>query len=139
MILMIYKLVVQGHNTFCLAVLQSDYDDYITIGREYTHCIPYIKRSLISFLHVRSLNSFPFSYSFIDLYFSPFFFSQETSLRAHACLLTMILSLIDIFVSENFLMGYHMVFDRENLSFGWSRSNCEYFSHFKKFIGFLLI
>ncbi|CAL5189366.1 unnamed protein product [Lathyrus oleraceus] len=48
----------QGPSTFCLAVLQSDVDDYITIG-------------------------------------------------------------------QNFLMGYHMVFDRENLSFGWSRSDCQ--------------
>ncbi|KAK2375698.1 aspartic proteinase protein [Trifolium repens] len=28
-------------------------------------------------------------------------------------------------IGQNFLMGYHMVFDRENLRFGWSRSNCQ--------------
>jgi hypothetical protein len=56
---------------------------------------------------------------------------MKQSLKADACRLTMVLPLIDIFVSENFLMGYHMVFDRENLWFGWSRSNCKYFSQLK--------
>jgi hypothetical protein len=58
---------------------------------------------------------------------------MKQSLKADACRLTMVLPSIDIFVSENFLMGYHMVFDRESLRFGWSRSNCKYFSQFKKF------
>lgn len=30
-----------------------------------------------------------------------------------------------ITIGQNFLMGYDMVFDRENLRFGWSRSNCQ--------------
>ncbi|XP_054788225.1 aspartic proteinase-like protein 1 isoform X2 [Prosopis cineraria] len=28
-------------------------------------------------------------------------------------------------IGQNFLKGYHMIFDRENLRFGWSSSNCE--------------
>ncbi|XP_028771909.1 aspartic proteinase-like protein 1 [Neltuma alba] len=28
-------------------------------------------------------------------------------------------------IGQNFLKGYHMTFDRENLRFGWSSSNCE--------------
>ncbi|KAI4337735.1 hypothetical protein L6164_016113 [Bauhinia variegata] len=28
-------------------------------------------------------------------------------------------------IGQNFMMGYNMVFDRENLRFGWSNSNCE--------------
>ncbi|KAI4307351.1 hypothetical protein L6164_030551 [Bauhinia variegata] len=28
-------------------------------------------------------------------------------------------------IGQNFLIGYHMVFDRENLRFGWSSSNCQ--------------
>ncbi|KAF8012070.1 hypothetical protein BT93_I0256 [Corymbia citriodora subsp. variegata] len=28
-------------------------------------------------------------------------------------------------IGQNFMMGYRMVFDRENLKLGWSRSNCQ--------------
>ncbi|KAJ8557308.1 hypothetical protein K7X08_002933 [Anisodus acutangulus] len=28
-------------------------------------------------------------------------------------------------IGQNFMTGYHMVFDRENLKLGWSRSDCE--------------
>ncbi|KAB5556536.1 hypothetical protein DKX38_007445 [Salix brachista] len=29
-------------------------------------------------------------------------------------------------IGQNFMMGYRVVFDRENLNLGWSRSNCEF-------------
>ncbi|XP_039063082.1 aspartic proteinase-like protein 1 [Hibiscus syriacus] len=28
-------------------------------------------------------------------------------------------------VAENFMTGHHIVFDRENMKLGWSRSNCQ--------------
>lgn len=31
-----------------------------------------------------------------------------------------------IYVAENFMVGYRLVFDRENLKFGWSNANCKY-------------
>ncbi|RVW56074.1 Aspartic proteinase-like protein 1 [Vitis vinifera] len=35
------------------------------------------------------------------------------------------LAQMDLYYAENFMWGYRMVFDRENLKLGWSTSNCK--------------
>ncbi|XP_070670112.1 aspartic proteinase-like protein 1 isoform X2 [Malus domestica] len=35
-------------------------------------------------------------------------------------------------IGQNFMVGYRLVFDRENLKFGWSNANCENNNHGKK-------
>ena len=37
------------------------------------------------------------------------------------------------------MTGYRMVFDRENLKLGWSRSNCEFYSLSQSYLGYMLI
>jgi len=51
------------------------------------------------------------------------FFLRSTCFFSSLCFL--LSSQLNFTRAENFMTGYRMVFDRENLKLGWSRSNCK--------------
>lgn len=130
----------------CLTVSPTD-DNYSTIGREYTSSLSllYLNQSTFPFLlgalQIMFFSTFHHYVIFIFLVFvSPSPISptnmhlrkkKKTWKSTNTCLYTLVLAdndwlaWIGIFVAENFLMGYHMVFDRENWRFGWSSSDCK--------------
>lgn len=77
--------------------LQSSQESLGTIGRE----------------HSSTTKLDPYKFSF-HINFHLFIFSFSAK-RFH---------IVD---AENFMTGYHLVFDRENLKLRWSRSDCESF------------
>lgn len=55
------------------------------------------------------------------------FFVFDASL-AHVliCTCKLLMTLINTFGAENYMMGYRIVFDREHMKLAWSKSNCKY-------------
>ena len=95
--------MVQGVDGFCLAI-QPTGEDIGTIGREYATFFGYKMCTLIysiTILHssIKILLFFSLK-RFLNFYF-----------KSNA---------------ENYMTGYRMVFDRENLKLAWSRSDCEF-------------
>jgi len=119
----------QDYTVFCLPISPTD-NDYATIGREYIAAYP-MKHNHITFSFISAEPLFLFSSVFCSHMYSDRPVSGYVIFAIY--MITLILADIDYclsfdtFVSENYLMGYRMVFDRENLRFGWSRWNCEYF------------
>ncbi|KAK4274080.1 hypothetical protein QN277_017365 [Acacia crassicarpa] len=111
----IYKLVV------------SEFDKQVSAPRINLQEYPWDYCYNISSHELDNISTFKLTFSKNQTFriHNPLFTSPSNQEYTITCLTIMQADDNYATIGQNFLKGYHMIFDRENVRFGWSSSNCE--------------